>query len=315
MFAIPMAVLFGVLLTYGKLSENNEITAMKSSGINYNTISIPIIFFVSIISIFLVFFNHFLAPSINSNFGNLSEEIITKNPLVEFTEKSITKIGAYHLYANRVNNENNILYEVNIYKFKDKDTKKEEIKSVLPKSNNEAWHIAASSATIKVCKNGLHLNLYNGYWQKVHCSDINSMTHTTFKTYIFFIPLNNVVKKRFLNPVEITSSELLKIIKKHKEHNIPFITYERDFWIRWIFAFAPLAFVSVALPMGIMFGKGGKAMGFVVSLGVLLVYYTLLILTMYLSEKKYIPLIIIMWIPNFVVTTAGFCLFIKMIKK
>jgi lipopolysaccharide export system permease protein len=313
MLAIPMAVLFGILLTYGKLSENNEITAMKSSGINYNTITIPIIICTFTVSLFLVFFNHFLVPSINSNFINLSEKIITKNPLVKFTEKSTTKIGAYYLYANRVNNRNNTLSEVSIYKFN--NNKKEEIKSILPQNNNEAWRISASLATVKAYRNGIQLNLYNGYWQKAHHSNMDSIIHTTFKTYTFFIPLCNVIKTHFLNPSEITSSELIKIIKKYKKRNLPFIAYERNFWIRWIFAFAPLSFASVALPIGIMLGKSGKAMGFVISLGVLLVYYTLFIFAIYLSEKGYVSSSIIMWVPNFVITTIGFWLFIKMIKK
>ncbi|MFA6613495.1 MAG: LptF/LptG family permease, partial [Endomicrobiia bacterium] len=32
---IPMAILFGVLLSYGRLCEDNEITVMKATGINY----------------------------------------------------------------------------------------------------------------------------------------------------------------------------------------------------------------------------------------------------------------------------------------
>ena len=35
--AVPMAVLFGVLIAYGRFSEDNEITAMKATGSDYNT--------------------------------------------------------------------------------------------------------------------------------------------------------------------------------------------------------------------------------------------------------------------------------------
>ena len=35
---MPMAVLVTTLMTFGKLSANNEITAFKASGITYNSL-------------------------------------------------------------------------------------------------------------------------------------------------------------------------------------------------------------------------------------------------------------------------------------
>ena len=43
--AIPMAVLVTTLMTFGKLSSNNEITAFKASGIKYNTLLKPCLYF------------------------------------------------------------------------------------------------------------------------------------------------------------------------------------------------------------------------------------------------------------------------------
>ena len=95
--AIPMAVLFGILLAYGRLSSDNEITAMKSSGLDYKTLTIPVTICVCVVSFLLLLFNHFLAPTINARYKSLTEEIMTKRPLVKFNEKSITQIGEYHI--------------------------------------------------------------------------------------------------------------------------------------------------------------------------------------------------------------------------
>jgi lipopolysaccharide export LptBFGC system permease protein LptF len=64
-----------------------------------------------------------------------------------------------------------------------------------------------------------------------------------------------------------------------------------------------------------MLGKGGKAISFGISLGVILIYYTLLIISLNLSGKEYLPPGIIMWLSNFVITTIGIYLFKKMVKR
>lgn len=318
--AVPMAVLFGVLIAYGRLSEDNEVTAMKATGTDYKTLSVPVIVFVALISVFLVFFNHFWSPSMHSNFRSLFEEIIMKRPLVRFDEKSIMKLGEYQIYANKVNSMDNTMSGVNIYRFEKE--KKPDNQPYIPKkektsalSEQGSWRIAASSAAVKVYPNGVQMKLFNGYWQRANPSDIKNMIHMTFKTYTFFIPLADARKANNTTMQQLSSVDILRTIKQYKEQNLPYAVYAIEFWLRWILAFAPIAFVLVALPIGIMAGKGGKAIGFGMSLGVIFVYYMLLVIAMNVGEKNYVEPRIIMWLPNVVVSGAGIFLFIKMVKK
>jgi lipopolysaccharide export LptBFGC system permease protein LptF len=320
--AIPMAMLFGILIAYGKLSENNEITAMKSLGINYKILSLPTIILTCIISLSLLFFNHFLSPTMNSNFRNLYQEILTKRPLIKFTEKTIVKLGEYRLYANKIDRKNNILYEVNIYKLENKNDhyygytdEKKDKEGFFLQNNSKIWRIAASSAKVKFYQNGTQFFIYDGYWQKANLSDINNMTHMTFKSYCFFLPLPEIIKEQTISISEMSSPEILKTIKTCKEQGILFTAGEIEFWIRWVYALSPISFALIALPIGIMAGKRGKTIGFGMSLGIILVYYTLLILVLTLSEKDYAPANLVMWLPNVVIAAAGICLFTKMVKK
>ncbi|MDR3071809.1 MAG: LptF/LptG family permease [Endomicrobium sp.] len=323
--AIPMSVVFGILLSYGKISADNEFTAMKSSGVSYTTLTMPIIIFVCIISCFLMFFNHFLAPAINSRYMTIFEEIMMQKPLVKFNEKSTINLGSYSLYADRVNNEGNVLYGVSAYVFTGKDNNifnkgtalnvKRGAKSISPQNNQEKCRITAPLATLKVYSDGVQFTFYKGCLQNVDPSNMNEMTHVTFKTFVVFIPLADVIKKYALNPDSMQSHELLKIIKEYKKQKVSTIEYERELWIRWIFAFAPLALSLITLPIGIMIGKNGKAIGFVISLIIILIYYALFMLTLNLGEKEYIPLKIIVWTPNVVITALGIYLLRRMVKK
>ncbi|MDR2676522.1 MAG: LptF/LptG family permease [Endomicrobium sp.] len=316
--AVPMAVLFGILLSYGRFSEDNEITAMKSLGLSCRSMSIPIIITVCGISFFLVFFNHFVSPSLNSNFKKLYEKILIQRPFVKFNEKTLMEIGNYRLYANNVNNKNNTLSEVSIYKMNNSNDDTYDVKNdnnILLHNNDSKWRISAASARVKIYQNGLRFILYNGCLQKISSTDINNMIHMTFKSYCFFMPIEHICrnnKKISLTIREMSSPTILKVIKKCEKQGISSIEYRKEFWFRWIFAIAPISFVVIALPIGIMSGKNGKAISFGISLGIILLYYILLMLILMLSDKKYISIGVTMWVPNFIITTIGIYLFIKM---
>jgi lipopolysaccharide export LptBFGC system permease protein LptF len=308
--SVPMAVLFGALLSYGKLSADNEVIAIKAAGLGYKTLTAPIIIFVCSISFFLIFFNHFWAPQLNSKLKSYFEEVIIRSPLAKFDEKSLKTIGDYNIYTNKVNNAKNTLLGVSVYKF---GNDYDDDKSVLPQNNDKGqWRISASSATIKAYATGAMLTLYKGYWQK---SSSFNMTHATFRKYSLFIPLHDTIQGFTLGPSEIPTPKLLKLIKQYKEQKVKFMPYLLDYWLRWIYAVAPIVFIFIALPIGIRTGKGGKAVGFGLSLGIVIVYYTLLVIAMTLGEKNYMPIGLIIWLPNFVIGTAGIYLFIKMVKK
>jgi lipopolysaccharide export system permease protein len=312
--AIPMSVLFGILIAYGRLSEDNEVTAMKANGIDYKTLSVPIIVFVCLISVFLLFFNHSWSPSMHKDFRNLYEEILTKRPLVTFAEKTVTKLGDYQIYADKTNTANNTLSGVNIYKFEsEKKDKKNGVSSL--QNDSDAWRIAASSAAVKVYQNGVQMTLYNGYWQKANPSNIDNIVHLTFKSYTFFISLGKNIKGNSSSLREMSSIEISKTIKEYKEKGFPYSSYTNEYWLRWILAVAPIAFVLIALPIGIMAGKGGKAIGFGMSLGVIFVYYMLLVVALNLGEKNIVEAKYIMWLPNIVITGCGVYLFRIMVKK
>ena len=52
--AVPIAILMATLMAYGRLSENNEITAMRTSGINYRSLISPAIYFGVTITIIMM---------------------------------------------------------------------------------------------------------------------------------------------------------------------------------------------------------------------------------------------------------------------
>ena len=67
-------------MSFGQFSEDNEITAMRSSGISFNTIIRPAILFGMTVSLVLILFNSFVMPEMNFKARMLSGDIYRKRP-------------------------------------------------------------------------------------------------------------------------------------------------------------------------------------------------------------------------------------------
>jgi lipopolysaccharide export LptBFGC system permease protein LptF len=253
---------------------------------------------------------------------SLFTEILIQAPLISFAPKTTINIGGYSLYANSASKDGKNLSGISIYKFIDeKKTISKSSSSTNASSNikdNEvSWRITASSASIKLYKTGIALTLHNGYWQKNVTHNLNNMIHMTFNSYSFFISLadKNKSTTKSTSAQELNSIQLLKTIKTNKKLKRSYTAYSIEFFSRLLFATAPLIFAFIAIPIGLTGNKNSKAMGFLISLIILLGYYMLLIMSINIAEKGLLPAGIIMWAPNLVLLLCGSYLFSKMVKK
>lgn len=82
--AVPMAVLVATLMAFGRLSSDNEITAMQSSGTGFLQLLLPAIGFGTIITLLMIIFNNFALPEMNHKARLLSSDLSRKRPDLEF---------------------------------------------------------------------------------------------------------------------------------------------------------------------------------------------------------------------------------------
>lgn len=76
--ALPLAVLLSSLMTFGNLSEHNELTALKSSGFSLLRIMRPLIWIVSIIACATFLFANYVIPAANLKWHTLIYDIQNK---------------------------------------------------------------------------------------------------------------------------------------------------------------------------------------------------------------------------------------------
>ncbi|MCK5533949.1 LptF/LptG family permease [bacterium] len=296
---IPMGFLMGSLLTFGKLSADNEIIAMRSSGLSLYHIISPILLLSLTVSLLLVFYNNNYAPRLQFSFKKLYYEIIYKAPLLKFDEHTFTNVQNYQIYIEKINKKKNELKGIVIYR--------KEKKSDLP-----TLIIAQSGSLLNPQKEVFTLKLKDGSIQKKDSKNPDKYGQLFFQNYE--IPLNFSKTKDFsLNKsvLEMDSRELKEKIKTLKKDNAPTSSLEVWYYIRWAIAFTSFAFTLIGIPLGIKAHRGKKSFGFGLSLILFFIYYLLLSISLTLGERGFIDPRLDVWIPNIITGTAGFILLYK----
>jgi len=175
MFAliIPMAVLPATLMTYGNLTSENEITAMRACGYSTYRMIIPGVVAGSLMALGLVFYNNHVLPESNHRLMNLLIDIQRKQPTVELNpNRFIDDVQGYTLYFQEKNDRTGEIADVQIFKRAENGG--------LPTT------IVAESGRLRMLEdqNVLQVDLNNGEIHELPVAeDRGTYRKTTFKEY------------------------------------------------------------------------------------------------------------------------------------
>ncbi|MBA3658459.1 MAG: LptF/LptG family permease [Gemmatimonadales bacterium] len=114
---LPMAVLLAVLYTFSHLAADNEITAMRASGISVYQVLAPVLAWGVLMAGFNFTFVDQVLPRTNARLRNLLIDIGRKKPTFELREQVINEVppSQYFLRAGRIDPATGHLRDVTIY--------------------------------------------------------------------------------------------------------------------------------------------------------------------------------------------------------
>ncbi len=119
MFAliIPMAVLPATLMAIGNLASENEITAMKASGISLYRMIRPAFFLGFFLTGALILYNNYVLPESNHKLQNLLIDIARKKPAIELKENVfIDAFKGYTIYFRHKDDKTGRIRDIQIFK-------------------------------------------------------------------------------------------------------------------------------------------------------------------------------------------------------
>ena len=116
--SVPCGVLVATLMTFGRMAQDNEIMALKTSGINvFRLIAAPLaLSFVLAVALFA--FNCWVLPEANHRVASLMVDVSQKRPTVRLAEGVfVNDFPGYSLLIRRVEGRTNEMQGVTVFEF------------------------------------------------------------------------------------------------------------------------------------------------------------------------------------------------------
>jgi lipopolysaccharide export system permease protein len=115
--SLPMAVLVATLYAFSRLAAENEITAMKGSGVSIRNVLTPVLVAAAGVTVFMVGFNDQILPRANHKLRTLQGDIAQKKPTFALREQVINEVspGKLYLRAGRLSQTTNVMRDITIY--------------------------------------------------------------------------------------------------------------------------------------------------------------------------------------------------------
>ncbi|UCH61649.1 MAG: LptF/LptG family permease [Fidelibacterota bacterium] len=178
--AVPMAVLVATLMSFGRMSHDNEITAMRTSGLSYASIIRPALIFGTLICLALVYFNNQVLPNANHKARLLSADINRKRPdLAIEVGLFVDDLPSYGMIAR--DREGTIFKDILIYS-KDNSTNQ--------------MTIFADQGTMEVIDDAILLHLEDGEIHELALPDYTEYRRLKFERHRIVVPVDNLYLKR-----------------------------------------------------------------------------------------------------------------------
>jgi lipopolysaccharide export system permease protein len=118
---VPMAVLVAVLFAFNRLAGDNEISAMKASGVSLARITAPVVVVGALVALGMVRFNDAILPETNHHLSLLLQSIGRKSPTFYVQEREVKAVAPRQLYllAQKKEQTRNVLIDVTIWDRRD----------------------------------------------------------------------------------------------------------------------------------------------------------------------------------------------------
>lgn len=208
--AVPMAVLTATIMAFGRLSADNEITAVRASGVSLYQILIPLLFVGGLITFGLIIFNNHVLPDFNHRARLLAMDIARKKPMINLEAGVIyTDIPDYSILVQSVEEIDSVSYAKNIVIDDQND-------------NNLIKTIVADSAALRFnSKTGfLDISLFDGEAHEVSFKDPETFKRVGFQKQLLKIAMSDIILSRsqseYRGDREKSAADLMKNVRENE---------------------------------------------------------------------------------------------------
>ena len=308
-YALPLGVLTGALIALGRLSSQQEITAIKSSGLSLYQIASPV-FLISFIGMVAgVLINLQYAPKSRIAYKGLAISAVSQNP-TEFIEERrfIHEFPGYVIYMG--DREGSLMKDFWIWQLDEKQRV-----TLFARAKEGEFNYDREN-------NSLVLILRDATAEKRNDDDPETFTGDALRS-IFFgeLPIELPMSKLFgeknrkrMKVKDMTFAQLMKARKaaldKEAEagEGISKTRMKMQIHIQKNFAmaFSVFSLAIFGVPLAIQVGRKESYTNLAIALVIALTYYFLIIVVSWFEGNIGLRPDLLIWIPNILFQTLGF---------
>jgi lipopolysaccharide export system permease protein len=294
-YVIPMSIMMSILLTFIRLSGDNEIIALKTGGISIYRLLPPVMLFCFTGCLLTAFMAVYGQPWGNLAVKELTFKVVSSNLDVGLKERTFNdSFEDVMFYVNEIDLKNRTLIDVFV---EDKRAK------------NIVSTVIAPKGKIFSEPDGLayHLRLYNGIINQANIEN-RSASSINFQTYDVRLDLRKSLtsaKLKGKNRKEMSLGELWQFIKNAPRKDDRYYNALMELHKKFSISIACFTLGILAVSLGIQSRSSKKSYGLVLGLAFFLFYYLLLSFGLVFGETGVYPPVIGMWVPNYVMGGLG----------
>jgi lipopolysaccharide export LptBFGC system permease protein LptF len=288
-YTAPTSILTAVMIVFGSLSQNNEIRAMKASGVHPLMVMAPAMIVGLALSFVMFVFNDQVATNADFMLRKTTKRMLIKHPSAIIEPGRFVKLSDTIKFLTKTMNGNQ-MRDIIAY---ENEGEGKTVRTIIAERGEIIGKANESELAIK---------LYDGSVSDTEDSSVQSIQ---FKTYEFptmgqddIESLQKKMRNRTLAELLISSAE--KSQSKQDQNEI-----WSSFHQRIAFAFGSFIFVFVGVPIAILVRRGEIVLSFGIAMAAACLYYILFVGAKTLAVQGLIPPVLAFWIPNLLLVGLG----------
>jgi lipopolysaccharide export system permease protein len=291
-FSFPMATLLAALMTVGRLSDGQEITAMRTGGISLTRIAASVVGAGVLISGLTLFFNEVLVPRAEDRYRRALDRAaetpaspVQEHVLFREVQESIEFV----VYARRFRADTGIMEGVAVNQFE-----RGRLRRV----------IEAPDARYL----GSEWVFFNGTMREFTDSGTIVTSFNRLTLALRRTPKEIALPRR--DPSEMTIGELRAYLRLVRRSGSGERTARYIVEIQSKFAVPASAalFALLAVPLGLRPHRSGPSIGVGLTILILVIYYIMISITLTLGKNARMHPVIAAWLPDLLLAAAGIVL-------
>jgi lipopolysaccharide export system permease protein len=304
-FAVPMATLIAVLVTFSRLSLDNEITAMKAAGISFYQMIPPVAVLTACASLATFFLMAFILPRGNIGIQLKIVEIVRSRVQFALKERVFnSQFDGLVFFINKISPDGNRMQEVFIT-----DERSPKLTSTIMAEEGFVLNQPEEKQII--------FRLLRGTIIRVD-ETMSEVQTINFRSYDFRVNMESlgiggeVFQKgaRHLDIFELKNN-LRSVKRGTRDYNYLLLEYHK----RLSLPFACLVMGFLAAPLGVQTGAASRFRGVVMGLVLFLLYYVCMSAGSALGEDGTLSPAITMWVPTVVFGILAIIMWVKTARE